>query len=70
MDRDDQNRFGMDRGRLIDITKSRDNNAMHAKSGLRVVLKMEDLPSGLGDRGRYHASLPQLPATLFETKHD
>ena len=28
---------------------------MHAKSGLRVVLKMEDLSSGLGDRCRYHS---------------
>ena len=30
---------------------------MHAKSGLRVVLKMEDLSSGLGDRGRSVATI-------------
>ena len=31
------------------------NNAEHAKPDLRVVLKMEDLSSGLGDRCRYVA---------------
>jgi hypothetical protein len=32
-----------------------DNNAMHAKPDLRVVLKMDDRWFRLGDRGRYHA---------------
>ena len=37
------------------IFRSRDNNAMHAKPDLRVVLKMDDRWFGLGDRGRYLA---------------
>ena len=41
--------------RLSAVKKSRDNNAMHAKPDLRVCFEMEDLSSGLGDRGRYHA---------------
>ena len=35
------------------IARWQDNNAMHAKPDLRVVVKMDDRWFGLGDRGRY-----------------
>ena len=62
MDRDDLNRFRVDRGRLIEITKSRGNNAMHAKSGLRVVLKWKIYRSD-----SVIAAVITLIQNLFET---
>ena len=46
-----------------------DNNAMHAKSGLRAFFLLARLSSGLGDRGRYPNDLcslmvnPYIPAS-------